>query len=274
MIATIKAEFRKHLRRPAFRVGAAMVALLVTFAYGIGLAGLMYPALAPRAGVAVQQLYPDQFVNFIMGAGYPLGAAIAIVLGAVIGGSEYSWGTMKTLFTQGPGRLTTWAGRVVVFGALMGILTLVLFVFGAVSSVVIALFQGHTLATWPAALDFARGLGAVWLVFAVNGAIGLALGILIRHSAAALGIGLVYVLAVEILAVRFIDSINNGAYQWIGNLFAGQNSIALLQYFTSPKFPSSPTPSIGAEQTVLVLCAYLVGLVIVAAGALRLRDVT
>jgi ABC-type transport system involved in multi-copper enzyme maturation permease subunit len=219
-------------------------------------------------------LLPDQFVNYIMGGGYPLGAAIALVLGAIIGGSEYSWGTMKTMYTQGPGRLTTWAGRVAVFGAMIAILTATLFAFGAASSVVVAVFQGHTIGTWPAAIDFAKGFGAVWLVFAANGAIGLALGILIRHSTAALGIGLVYVLAVEILAVNFIDGLDNGAYNWIGNLFAGQNSIALLQSFTSPTFGHSPTPAIGAEQTVLVLCGYVVGLVVVAAAALRLRDVT
>ena len=274
MIATIKAEWRKNRLRPGFLISAGVLAAIIVVAYGVSWYLAFHPARGDRFPVSIAILYPDQFVNFIMGAGYPLGAAIAIVLGGVFAGSEYSWGTMKTMFTQGPGRLTTAGGRVVIFAALMAIMTLVMFVVGAASSAVIALFQGHSITAWPAPFDLAKGLGAVWLVFAVNGSIGIALGILLRNSAAALGIGLTYVLAVEFLAVRFIDTINNGAYHWIGNLFAGQNSTSLLQYFTSPAFPPSGSPAIGAEQTVLVLLAYFAGLVVVAAGAMRLRDVT
>ena len=161
----------------------------------------------------------------------------------------------------------------VVFAAGLGIMALVLFDTGALSSIVVAEFEGHTI-TWPAALYIAEGLGAVWLVFIANGAIGLALGVLIRHSAAALGIGLIYLLAVEILGVRFIDSLNNGAYKWIGKLFVGQNATALLQSFTSPAFGPSAPPAIATNQAVLVLAVYFVGLIVVAAGLLRLRDVS
>jgi hypothetical protein len=66
----------------------------------------------------------------------------------------------------------------------------------------------------------------------------------------------------------------DGAYKWIGNLFVGQNATALLQSFTSPAFGRSLAPAIGADQAVLVLAAYFVGLMVVAAGLLRLRDVT
>jgi ABC-type transport system involved in multi-copper enzyme maturation permease subunit len=274
MIATIKGEWRKNRFRPAFLVSSGLIGAITVMSYGFN----WYLATHPGTGrdgviVSLLTLYPDQFVNSVMGAGFPVGAAIAIVLGALISGSEYSWGTMKTMLTQRPGRVTTWFGRLIVFAAWMGILTAILFFVGAASSVVVASFQGHAIA-WPAAADILKGVGAIWLVFAVNGAIGLALGVLIRHSAAALGVGLTYVLAVEIIAVRFIDTINSGAYKWIGNLFVGQNATALLQSFTSPAFGRTVAPSIGAEQAVLVLAAYFVGLLVVSAGLLRMRDVT
>jgi ABC-2 type transport system permease protein len=117
-------------------------------------------------------------------------------------------------------------------------------------------------------------LGAIWLIFTVNGMIGIALGVLIKQSAAALGAGLIYVLAVEIIAVRFIDTINNGAYKWIGDLFVNQNATALAQSFTSPAFGKTLPGTISVEQAVLVLAAYAIGLAVVAAGLLRLRDVT
>src|SRR5207245_8952970 len=129
---------------------------------------------------------------------------------------------------------------------------IVLFVTGAVMSVVIASFQSHAI-TWPAVTDIVKGFGAIWLAFAVEGAIGLALGVLIRQSAAALGAGLIYIFAVELLAVRFIDSINNGTYQWIGNLFVGQYVNAVAQSFTSHAFGRTVAPAISAESAVLVL---------------------
>jgi len=48
----------------------------------------------------------------------------------VLAGSEYSWGTTKTMLTQRPGRLTNWSGRVVVFAAGLAIMALVLFAVG------------------------------------------------------------------------------------------------------------------------------------------------
>jgi ABC-2 type transport system permease protein len=273
MIATIKAEWRKSRFRPTFLVASGLVAAITVLVYSLTWYQALHPAATDRAPVSILTLFPDQFVNNVMGAGFPIGAAIAIVVGAIFAGSEFGWGTMKTMFTQRPGRLTIWTGRLAVFAVWMAIMTAVLFAVGAVSSVVVASFQGHAI-SWPAFIDIAKGFGAIWLIFTVNGAIGLALGVLIRQSAAALGIGLIYVLAVEIIAVRFIDYINNGAFKWIGNSFVGQNAIALTQSFTSPAFGKSPAPVVSAEHAVVLLFAYLAALVVVAAGLLKLRDVT
>jgi ABC-type transport system involved in multi-copper enzyme maturation permease subunit len=272
MIATIKAEWRKSRFRPAFLVSSGVIAGITILIYSVNWYLALHPGSAERAA-NILTLYPDQFVNFVMGAAFPLGAAMAIVVGALFAGSEFGWSTTKTMFTQGPGRLTVWAGRVVVFAAWMFIITLVLFGIGAASSVVVASFQGHAL-TWPAAIDVVKGMGAIWLIFFVNGAIGMAIGTLLRQPAAALGIGLIYVLAVEVVAVRFIDLINNGAYKWVTEQFVNQNATALAQSFTSPAFGRTVAPAITAEHAVLVLAAYGIGLVIVAAGLLRLRDVT
>lgn len=267
MIGTIKSEWRKGIRRPALLVGTGLIAAIDILVYGVMWYQATHPGSAQRP-VSLLALYPDHFVNNAMGAAYPIGAAIAIVLGALFAGAEYSWGTVKTMLTQRPGRLTGWAGRVTVFLAWMGIMAVVLFAFGAGSSAVVAAFEGHAI-TWPAGVDIVKGVAAVWLVFAVNGAIGLALGVLLRQSAAALGAGLIYALAIEIIAVRFIDGLNGGAYKWIGDLFAGQNASALLQSFG----PNAAAASVGAGHAVLVLVAYLAALVVVAGGVQRLRDV-
>lgn len=267
MIATIKSELRKTIRRPALQVGSGLVGAVVVLVYGVLWYEATHPGSADRP-VSIATLYPDNFVNNVLGAGYPLGAALMIVLGALIAGSEYSWGTMKTLFTQGPSRLTVWAGRTIVFAAWAAFMTLILLVVGAGASVVVASFEGHAIA-WPAIIDIAKGAGAIWLIFAANGALGMALGTLFKQSAAALGVGIVYLLGVEIIVVRFVDGLNSGAYKWFGDLFMGENSIALLQSFSAHS-----TATIGAEQAVVVLFAYVIGLLLIAAGLQRQRDVT
>lgn len=271
MIGVIKAEIRKHVRRPAFRVGAALVALLVTVAYGIPLAGLIDSALAPQGGVNVAQLYPDQFVNYATSAA-GLCAAIAMVVGALTLGSEYAWGTFKTALTQGAGRLTTIAGRIVAYLLYTATLTLIVFAVSVVGSLVVAQYESHTI-TWPAAVDIVKGFAAIWLVLSVSGTLGVFLGTLFRQPAAAVGVGLVYGLALQVLVVRFIAGISNGAYKWVADLFEGQNSTALLQSFAPPAFGRVAQADITAERAVIVLLAYVAAYVVITAGLVRLRDV-
>ncbi len=272
MIATIKAEWRKNRFRPAFLVSAGLIAGIVVLFYSAEWYQVTNPG-GVRGAVSILTLYPDQFVNNVMGAGFPLGAAMALVLGALVAGSEYSWGTLKTVFTQRPGRLATLTGRVVVFQVWMAIMTVIIFAVGAGYSAVIASFEGHAI-VWPAAIDIVKGMGAMWLVLAVNGSLGMALGVLFRQSAAALGVGLIYVTVLQIIVVRFITVFNGGTYKWITNWFDGQNTTALLNSFTSPAFGPATPPAIGAEQAVLTLFAYLAVFIVAAAVLLRQRDVT
>src|SRR5438094_1752153 len=166
MIATIKFEWRKLRFRPAFFVSAGLIAALVALVYFVSWYQALHPGTSERGLVNILTLYPAQFVNQVIGAG-AIGGAIAIVLGAIVAGSEYSWGTLKTMFTQRPGRLTTWAGRVTVFMVWMGVLTVVLFTVGAAYSAVIAGVERHVI-VWPAVADIAKGFAAIWLILAVH----------------------------------------------------------------------------------------------------------
>ena len=160
MIATIKSEWRKNRFRPAFLIGSGLMAAITVLFYSVSWYQATHPGSA-ESPVSILSLYPSNFVNNAMAAGFPLGAAMAIVLGAILSGSDYSWGTLKTVLTQGPGRLTTWTGRVVVFMTWMGVLTLVIFGVGAGYSAVIAATQNHAI-VWPATTDIVKGLGAIW----------------------------------------------------------------------------------------------------------------
>src|SRR5712692_11966345 len=82
MIATIKSEWRKNRFRPAFLVGTGLVAAITVLFYSVA----WYQAThftTVESAVSIVSLFPSNFVNNAMAAGFPLGAAMAIVLVAL-----------------------------------------------------------------------------------------------------------------------------------------------------------------------------------------------
>ena len=72
-------------------------------------------------------------------AGFPFfGGVFALMLGVFAFGSEYGWGTLKTLFTQAPGRLRVFAAKLAALAIVLVPFVLALFAAGAVASYVIA----------------------------------------------------------------------------------------------------------------------------------------
>lgn len=274
MIASIRAEWRKNLRRPSLLIAAVALAAVVVLVYGIDYYQAWHPSARQAAEAALLrlELYPRELVNNLVGAGFPLGAAVAIVLGAIATGSDFAWGTLKTSLVQQPGRLAVLAGRVIAFEVWMGLLTAILFGVGAVCSVVIAFADGQALMGPPIA-DVAGGVGAVWLVLGCYSALGMALGVVLRQAAAAVGVGLIYLLLLQVILVRFVSGAGDGTVRWLASLFDGQNASALLQSFTSPAFGPATLPAVGAGHAVVVLGLYLAAFVAASATFLARRDV-
>src|SRR5260370_13101227 len=91
----------------------------------------------------------------------------------------------------------------------MAIMTVIIFVVGAGFSAVIASAQGQAI-VWPAAIDIVKGIGAMWLVLAGKGSLGMTLGGLFRQSAAALRAGPSYVPPLQIIPGPFLASFHGG----------------------------------------------------------------
>jgi ABC-2 type transport system permease protein len=274
MIASIKSELRKIQRRPAFLIAAGLIAGIVVLVYAVNYYQGWHPSSGhqAQANALLASLYPEQLVPNIIGAAFPLGAAMAIVLGALLTGSEYSWGTMKTVLTQGPGRLTTTAGRVVAFEIYMVVWTIILFAVGAVCSFIVASVDSHV-SVWPAAIDIAKGMGATLLLLACYGAMGMAFGFLFRQAAVALGVALVYFLMLEQIVVRFLDGFNNGQYSWLADWTDAQNAQSLIESFTTTLLGRPVTPAVTADHALLVLAVYVVALLGAGGLMLQRRDV-
>jgi ABC-type transport system involved in multi-copper enzyme maturation permease subunit len=280
MINSFKAEWRKLRQRPAVWVlGGIMLVALVLFGYVFTWLQTSFPSATfkPEGGLTIAQLkstlYPINFVKNSLGGVGIIGSILTLILGALAVGSEFGWGTVKTVYTQRPGRLQTLTGQLAVVSLIVGIFAVTFFAIAAIASLVIAIGDGQPI-TWPAAIDIVKGLGATWLIFESWTLFGMALAFLFRQSAMAIGIGLAYVLAIEGILFRLLSGFDASWLNTLEKFFLGQNANALIQSFGQVFTRlSTSAPLVSAGQAVLVLIAY--GVIFVAAASLvvRARDV-
>jgi ABC-2 type transport system permease protein len=280
MINTFKAEWRKLRQRPAVWVlGGIMLAALFLFGYAFNWIQLSFPSknFHPEGGLTIAQLkttlYPINFVkNSLQGVGI-VGSILTLILGALVVGSEFGWGTVKTAYTQRPGRLQTLAGQVGVVSVITAVFAIAFYAVAAVASFGIALADGATI-TWPAAIDILKALGATWLIFESWSLFGMTLAFLFRQSAMAIGIGLAYVLAIEGILFRLLGGFDASWVTTIEKGFLGQNAAALIKSFGSAiANPGAAAPIVTAGVAVLVLIAYSVVFAGVSSLVVKTRDV-
>lgn len=276
----IRAELFKLGKRPAVWVLFAAAAVLnQVFGYLVPYLSYVngdaqsFGANVSRQDVLASTL-PDQLVANTIG-GFPVFAgALALVLGALMFGGEYGWGTVKTMLTQRPGRISVLGGQLVALGiaVLVGVTTL--FVLGAGTSTVIALSEDQS-ARWPSIAVLAEGLGIGWLVLGMWATLGAVLGAVLRGVALPIGLGVVWVLGVENLVSAMASSVLS-ALQPLRDVLPGVNAGSLVAAAMPERVidpPPGVTASVAEPRALITLVCY-VGLCAVAAGwAARRRDV-
>lgn len=150
-------------------------------------------------------------------AGYGLGMAVIMVLAALSVTTEYRFGTIRTTFQAIPNRISALLAKTMV------VATLSLFI-GEICA-----FSAWAVGKMikPAA-DLALNSAADWInvagvgvVYALAAVIAIAVGILVRHSAGAIALLLVYSLAVESL-IQLIPTIGPNIHKWMPFTMADQ----------------------------------------------------
>ena len=284
MGASFAAELLKLRKRPAAWVlGLACLGLAVLFGYllpyliylalsGSDTAGNEFGATPDDilAGALPQNLVPNLL------DGFPLfGGAIVLILGALVAGSEYGWGTLKTALTQRPPRLGVYLGKLLALAVVLAVITLAVFLVGALCSWVVASVADRPV-SWPSPSALAKGFGAAWLILAMWAALGVLLGTLTRGTALAIGLGLVWALVVESLVGGFAplwDVLAN-----IQKALPGQNAGSLAASLGSATQGEQGAPgvvsAVSGAQATWVLLLYLAAFLVLAGLLLRRRDVT
>src|ERR1700676_4304687 len=154
MFAAFRGELFKVVRRPGVWV-LVIVLLVLAILIGYAITWLIYtfpPKGASQglpAGTSLSDfkvtLYPANFVRQTLGQWGVLGGVFALIVGVLMQGSEYGWGTMKTLYTQRSGRLTMLFGKVAAMAVVVFVMVIALFAVDAASSTVVALIDGKTI---------------------------------------------------------------------------------------------------------------------------------
>ncbi|HVH65118.1 MAG TPA: hypothetical protein VM674_03715 [Candidatus Acidoferrum sp.] len=275
MINSIKAEWRKLIRRPAIWWLGGFILAIVPIVYTFSWIQYNSPNFHPDAGATLAQLkaqlYPANFAAMMAsGLGF-IGGALMLVMGALTVGSEYGWTTFKTVYTQRPGRLPVLAGQFASISAVSALVVAGVYALAAISSVTIANLSGAAI-VWPAVTDIIKAVAATWLIFEVWMLLGMAMAYLFRQSALAIGLGLAYMLAIEGILFRALSTLHISWLTTVEKFMVGQNASSLAGSFPTSGF-RAPTTLVSADHAVLVVIAYALTFLIASIILVRVRDV-
>lgn len=273
MGASFVAELMKLVRRPAIWILIGIWLLLaILFGYVIPYYIYNHPPPRMRLGerlTLLAAMLPSGWLGNSL-SGFPLfGGAFLLITGALVFGSEYGWGTIATILTQRPGRLSVLAGQLLALGALVVVFTLIVLGPDALASYIVAR-RLDAVIVWPSALEIARGLGAGLLILAVWIAAGALLAILFRGTALSIGLGLVYLFVIASLISGFTSQLR--LLRILDRYLPRANAGSLAGSFTGASSPGI-THSVSTTHAVIVLFAYGIGFLLLAAYVFRTRDV-
>ena len=193
-------------------------------------------------------------------------------------GSDYGWDTLKTVLVQRPSRMRVFGAKLAALAVGLLPFAVVIFVGGAVASVLIAGAEGAAV-DWPSTWELVRGLAVGWFVLATWAALGVALAVASRGTALAIGLGIVYALVIEGLLSTLASSV-----AWLEGFveyFLRANAYSLVTAIGVPTASLQDNgpgsffgPFVGAGQAVLVMSVYVAVFVGLSAMLLRRRDVS
>jgi ABC-type transport system involved in multi-copper enzyme maturation permease subunit len=221
-------------------------------------------------------LYPQNFVKQTLSQWGVLGGVFALIVGVLMQGSEYGWGTIKTLYTQRSGRLTMLFGKLAALAVVVALMVVALFAVDAASSSVVAAVDGKTI-TFPAADVIVKAVVAAFLIFSFWAIFGLALSTLFKQSAMAIGLGLAYALVVEVLIFGLLGGLGGDIVKKIQQWFPIANTNYLSESFGTIRvrgIQGQQTPYADASHAVVMLFLYVLAFTAITAYLTRTRDIT
>lgn len=261
---------RKLVRRPATWISLGLlIGLLLLVFLAVGASTRQVPTRPGEAAAVLIVTFPgayDFILSFILG----LGGLVAVLYAGAIAGSEWGWGTFKSIVARGESRsrylLVTYGAVAVLLGAGL----VVAFAAGVVSALIGALFagvpttgvsDGEALGGLPELM--ARG----WLSLVEQGALGFAIATVARSQIAGIGVGLGVYFGEQFAAIFLPDVIKffpfhaASAVVEISEGFAGEGNGGLVQ-------------ALSPNEALVVVVLWLVGALAVTSVVAERSEIT
>ena len=173
---------------------------LIALVLSIGFAAIMFGVIEDASTLSVAT------AEF----GYGFGLAVVMVLAALAVTTEYRFNTIKTTFLAYPHRGSALVAKTTVV-ALLALLLGELAGFGSWALAMVMRPEA----------DLALNTGAEWInvagigpIYALAAVLAVAVGLLVRHSAGAIALLMIYSQALEGL-IQLIPNIGDDIYQWL-----------------------------------------------------------
>ena len=289
VLASLRAELLIMRKRPA--VWALVLVLPVDMLINsYGYAYVLYATAnsGVSLGVNVPQvlssLLPDQYLMTALNGGFGEfnevnGVVVFMLLGALVGGSDWGLNTVRTALLQGPGRLRTFAGQGLALAGAVAVSVLLTFVLAAAASSIIALHQTGSLAPaggqFPAFGDVAAALAAGLVLGLAYMAIGLSLGVWLRSAGAAIGAVLLWAVVAE-PSIEYFAGQLHGIIVKLYQLLPDASTNALVNLDGTPSYyygASQPQGHVAPPLAFLILGLYAAIFLVIPALVTRRRDI-
>jgi ABC-2 type transport system permease protein len=281
MIATLRMELFKLSRRMSIWILGAIIVAIVILGYLLLWHFVHNPPRGARVRGAIERrvelkaVYPHAMIPTTLGIAESLGGALCMVVGCLVVGSEYGWGTMKTVLTQLPGRTAMFVARAIAVELFILLFDLAMFGVAAALSASLAHADGQAM-DWPSASEILKGIGIGWLVFSMWTSFGMVLAYLFRQSGLAIGIGLVYMLVLENIILGLLTGIGGTTFTNIARALPSTPAGALtetLGHAASFLGGASTSVSLGGGQALAELLGYFFVFTLLGLAMVLRRDV-
>ncbi|MBI2763815.1 MAG: hypothetical protein HYX54_08725 [Chloroflexi bacterium] len=249
------------------------MATLLTFGLLAGLLVMIDLAVAttrggngrgnPLALVTFPGAY-DLILSFILG----FGGLLSVTYGAAIAGSEWTWGTLKTSVARGESRSRYLLATFAAIALVLAVGLLFSFVVGVAGAVAGSQIAGISLdrINDPTILQklpehFARG----WVTITMTAAVGFAVATLARSQLAGIGVGIALYFGEAFAGIFLPDIVKYMPF----NL--ASTAVGAGGGFGGPSGGATP---LGADTALILVVAWLIGALVVAAGFAERAEIT
>jgi len=280
VLASTRAELLRLRKWPAVWItGGAWLFMAMMFGYLFNYLSYTsgdssFSNEGETSAALLAQLMPAYVPNVLIQGTPMFGGALMMVLGALVAGSGYGWGTWKTIFTQGPSRTSVALGSLLGLTVVVAALVAVTLAMCFALSLSIAALESQTV-VWPSYSSLAQGIGAAFGVMEMWALMGFLLGTLARGPALSVGLGLVWALVIENLLrgvgqlLSWVDAFNH--------VLPGTAAGSLVGSIVGIPPDGDTTPGVvdtlSGPQAVWTMAVYVVILPAVALVLIRRRDV-